>query len=606
VNMHAFVYENQAEQTGNKFLKIKFKGPKENPFGIGAIVRIKMDNSIQVLENLNTRGFQSSTSPEVIFGLGDESVTSMEVVWSDLKKQTINKIPEGGLLTLNYDDAVEIATAGSDQNGKTLFADVSKDLILGNSKHQENEYNDFDHEILLLTKLSEEGPRLLKSDVNGDGLEDLLVLGAKDDANKLLIQNIEGKFKRKDVPAFEKTKSRESSNGTFFDLDKDGDKDLLLGTGGNEYQLGRDYFMLSYFENDGAGNFTIADAHLPPIIADVGSIESADIDNDGDMDLFIGSRSVPGNYGIVPRSYLLRNDSGAWTDVSSTELQGVGMVTDASWVDTDRDGDLDLIVIGDWMAINVFENKDGLLQSSIEIPESSGWWNRIEASDLDDDGDMDFIIGNRGTNSKLTATPGKPMRMYVNDFDKNGKTEFIINWFPPNENKAYPFATKPEITQQLPALKKQILKYEDYAIQTYESMFSDELKREAITYELNNVNSSVLWNNDGKMELQSLPKEAQISPVYGIIADDMDDDGIKDIWLGGNMYGIKPQIGRHNASRGVCLKGKTDKTYDYLAPSQSGIYVEGQVKDATVVDGPDGKVVVVARNNETVMAFKKQ
>ena len=605
VNMHTFVYKNEAESTGNNFLKVKFKGPKNNPFGIGAKVTIKTQGTTQVLENQNTRGFQSSTAPELIFGLGEESVKDLAVVWSDLKKQTIINLGEQNQITLDYANANMTASAVGKSDKLAQFKDVSTELLIGNSKHQENEYNDFDHEILLLTKLSEEGPRILKSDVNGDDLEDFLLLGARDDPDKLFIQSSDGKFENITTSAFVQTKNIESSCGAFIDYDKDGDQDLILGAGGNEYQLGKDNFGLRYFENDGSGKFKIGDAKLPPIVTHAGSIESADIDGDGDVDLFIGSRCVPGNYGVKPRSYLLRNDGGTWTDISTPELQGVGMVTDASFADTDNDGDIDLIAVGDWMAVSIFENDNGSFDKQIKLPDSNGWWNRIEATDLDGDGDIDFVLANRGTNSKLTASPSKPMRMYVNDFDQNGKTEFIINWYPPNENKAYPFPTKPEITQQLPALKKQILKYEDYAIQTYDSMFSEKLRNRSETYELNNIKNSILWNNDGKLELRSLPQEAQVSPVYGIIADDLDDDGIKDIWLGGNLYGIKPQIGRHDASRGVYLKGSVDKSYKYQAPSNTGIYVEGEVRDAQTINTPNGKVILVGRNNDKLKLFKK-
>ena len=605
VNMHAFVYKNEAEKTNNNYLKVKFKGPESNPFGIGARVVIKTSTGTQVLENLNTRGFQSSTAPEIIFGLGSESIKSLVVVWPDFKKQTLSNVASNEVITLNYGDASSIAVPDVSKNGIVLYQEVSNELISGRSRHIENEYNDFDHEILLLSKLSEEGHRILKSDVNSDGREDFLLLGAKDDEDKLFVQSENGKFERKKVTAFSKSKNFESSCGVFFDYDKDGDQDLLIGSGGNEYQLGRDNFVIRYFKNDGAVNFEMADANLPPIIANVASIESSDIDNDGDEDLFIGSRCVPGNYGIAPRSYLLQNEGSSWTDISSPELQGVGMVTDATWADTDGDGDEDLVIVGDWMAIHVFENTDGDFKILKTIPESNGWWNRIVPSDLDGDGDMDFVIGNRGDNSKLKASPGKPMRMFVNDFDQNGKTEFIINWYPPNENKAYPFATKPEITQQLPALKKQILKYDDYAKQTYESMFSDEVKKQSIAYELNNISTSVLWNNDGKLELTKLPKEAQISPVFGIVSEDLDGDYIKDIWLGGNMYGIKPQIGRHDASRGVFLKGSKSKTFGYQPPSKSGIYVEGEVRDAVSIKTKDGIALLIGRNNEDLLMFKK-
>jgi len=300
------------------------------------------------------------------------------------------------------------------------------------------------------------------------------------------------------------------------------------------------------------------------------------------------------------------NDKGTWTDVAPPSLANIGMVTDASWTDVDSDGDKDLVVVGDWMAINIFKNENGRIQDPVVISNSNGWWNRIVSADLDNDGDQDFVLGNWGLNTKFKATSDRPLTMYVKDFDNNGKSEFIINWYPPMDTTAYPFMSKQELTAQIPALKKQILKYGDYAGKTYESLFSAEMRSDAVKYETSFLESAILWNNKGSFELEALPIQAQFSPVFGIVADDLDGDGKIDIWLGGNMYALKPQEGRHNASKGVFLKGNGGKPFTYIPYSESGIKVEGEVRDAAVIQVSGSKHLIVARNNDRALLFSKR
>jgi hypothetical protein len=258
------------------------------------------------------------------------------------------------------------------------------------------------------------------------------------------------------------------------------------------------------------------------------------------------------------------------------------------------------------MAINIFKNENGRLQNPVSIPKSNGWWNRIKAADLDGDGDQDFILGNWGLNTKFKATPEKPLTMFVNDFDNNGRSECIINWYPPLDSTAYPFTTKAELTSQLPGLKKQILRYNDYGNKTYDSLFSPEIRSKAIRYETNYLQSAIVWNNHVGLELAALPLEAQLSPVFGIVADDMDEDGKMDIWLGGNFYALKPQVGRHNAIKGIYLKGKDGKSFTYVSPKESGIKVEGEVRDAGLIQINGSKHLIVGRNNARVLLFEKR
>ena len=605
VNMSAFVYRNEAEHTTNNYLKIKFSGYAENPFGIGAKVTLRTKAGQQMLENYTTRGFESSVEPHLIFGLGSsEVIDQLEVVWPDGKRQTLARVPANQTITLKHAEAADTPSLQLN-SPPPAFAEVSKELIQGKARHQENAYNDFDHEILLWRMLSTESPRIVTGDVNGDERDDFILLGAIDDEDKLFVQTPDSKFRSVKVADFQATKGFESSSGALFDHDGDGDLDLILGAGGNEYQRGSQQFTLRYFTNDGRGNFTLDNNQIPPVVGNFSTIEANDFDADGDIDLFLGGRCTPGNYGLPPRSFLLLNDQGRWQDATPESLAGVGMVTDAVWTDTDGDQDQDLVVVGDWMGITIFKNNQGRLGQAQVLPNSNGWWTRVEAADLDQDGDTDFVLGNWGLNTKFKASPQKPVTMFVNDFDQNNKSEFILNWYPPQDNQAYPFATKMEITQQLPNLRKQILKYEDYSSQTYESLFPANTREASIAYQAEYLQSAVLWNEGTQFSLQALPVEAQVAPVFAIAVNDWNDDGHADIWLGGNFYALKPQVGRHDASRGVFLTGMGKKRFRPVSSAMSGINIKGEVRDAVILPVGQRPVMLVARNNDEVLIYRR-
>lgn len=607
INSTSFIYRNDANKySGNHFLKVRFKGPDKNTFGIGAEVKVKIKDGIRVLQNYNTRGFQSSIEPNLLFGLGKtEVIDTLQVMWPDGKVQIITNLKTDQTIILKNSDA-KVVRSISSQKTEPLFEESGHKLIDAAAIHHENRYNDFNDEILLLKMLSTEGPRLIKGDVNKDKLEDFILLGASGDPDKLFVQKADGRFYFQPNFAFVQDADFESTCGILIDYDQDGDLDLLIGSGGNEPGAPKINFTIRAYLNNGKGAFSPAPSAIPHVIGNFSTMEANDFDHDGDIDIFLGARNAPGNYGLPPRSFLLRNDQGMWTDIAPPTLANVGMVTDAAWSDIDLDGDNDLIVVGDWMAINIFKNENGILQDAATITNSSGWWNRIKAADLDGDGDQDFIVGNWGLNSKLEASPKRPLTMYVNDFDNNGKSEFIINWFPPLDSISYPFATKEELTAQLPGLKKQILRYEDYGHKTYDSLFPQEIRNNSLKYEVNNLQSSILWNNNGNLELQALPFEAQVSPVFGIVADDLDLDGKMDIWLGGNFYALKPQVGRQNASKGIYLKGNGSRSFTYISPEESGIKVEGEVRDAAVIHIKGSKQIIVGRNNASVMLFEKR
>jgi enediyne biosynthesis protein E4 len=606
-NSPCFIYRNNADsKSGNHFLKVRFDGPPRNRFGIGAIVTLNLKEGIRVLQNFNSRGFESSTEPNLIFGLGKtENIDELKVVWPDGKVQLLKNIRTDRRLTLHYSQAAT-SEKPVETRPASEFEEISSKVIRGDARHTENPYNDFEQEILLTNMLSTEGPRLVIGDVNNDRLNDFILLGAAGDPDKLFIQQADGTFAFKDNSSFIKDKGFESTCGVLLDIDGDGDQDLMIGSGGNDVLVDQLNYIVRVYKNDGKGNFTADPYSIPPVIGNFSTIIAEDIDKDGKKEVFLGARTVPGNYGLPPQNYLLKMKNGKWADIAPASLSDVGMVTDAVWADVDNDGDKDLIVVGDWMPVNIFKNENGVLGNPVVIRNSKGWWNRITAADLDKDGRIDFVLGNWGLNTKFKASPARPVTMFVNDFDNNGKSEFILNWYPPLDSIAYPFVQKHELVAQLPGLQKIIPTYKSYGNKTYDSLFTPDIRSKSIKYEVNFLESAVLWNDGDKFTLAGLPVEAQVSPVFGIIADDLDGDGIPDIWLGGNFYSLKPQVGRIDASKGVLLKVNGKRSFVFEPQPHDGLYVKGEVRDAAVIGSGKTKKIIVARNNDKVLIFRRR
>jgi len=606
VNMDAFVYKNNAS---NNYLKVALKGSEENIRGIGSKLEITTKNGIQTQQVYSARGFESSVDPSIVFGLGKiDTVTSLKIVWSNGKSQTLENIEANQTITLDIRNANNDFELAEIELIEPVFVDRTSNIFSKIPEHKENRYNDFDHERLAIKMNSTEGPTIIKGDLNGDNLEDIFIGGAAGDEDEVYYQK-NGKFIKavqwnslvKEDIEFETTAA------AIFDADGDGDKDLLVGSGGNEYMKGVENFLLRYYENVGGGKFKKSVQKTPPAAGNVSCIVPGDIDGDGDMDVFIGCKIVPGNYGLPPRSFLMRNDgNGVWQDVSTENIANAGMVTDAVFSDIDGDKDNDLILVGDWMPVMVFENNNGVLNFSQKQTKRpySGWWNRIEKADLDGDGDDDFVIGNWGLNSKFKASDQKKLSMFTKDFDGNKKSEFIINWYAPFDDSPYPFANRMNMMSQLPLLKKKNLTYDAYAKQTYETLLDEKQRAGAFESKINILESIILWNNGNKgFSVSILPKEAQVTPVYGIAIDDFDGDEIKDIWLGGNFHNLEPQAGRSDSGKGVLLKGNKDKSYNYIDWDRSGIKIEGEVRAAITTKVGNKNMLIVARNNDSTRAY---
>jgi enediyne biosynthesis protein E4 len=601
VNMPAFIYQNNSvEEKKNAFVKFQLKGSEKNKFGIGSTIMLYQKGNIQVAQSMSSRGFESSVDSDIIFGLGNNPVIdSVRIVWTDLKTQLIKNVKGNITQKLDYKNANTIYKP-SIAESKIRFKDISNQAIT-DATHVENKYIDFDSDRLMPHVLSTEGPKMVKGDVNKDGKEDFILLGAKESSDKLFL-NIGGKFIESKQKSFVPKNEADHISGALFDADGDGDVDFLVGSGGNEYRDKITSFTAIFYENNGKGEFTKQDSKAPLIKGQIGCIKPYDFDNDGDIDIFAGGKAIPGGYGLSPRSYMLQNEgNGIFTDITNEFTGPIGMVTDAVWTDVNADKLPDLMVVGEWMPITVFVNENGNFGKPLTIPNSEGWWNTIKASDIDMDGDMDFLLGNWGGNIKLKASPEKPLNLYVYDFDENKRPEVVMEWFTQEDKIPYPFASKADLTAQMPSLKKTGLKYQEFAKKQVKDLFDNALLEKAVKKRVTNFASSVLINKKGDLVLEPLQDEAQMSPIFAIETGDFDNDGILDYFAGGNFYRLKPEMGRHGAFHGGYFKGMGKGKFNYISPLKSNINIKGEVRDAMWID----KKLIVARNNDSVLIFEK-
>ena len=610
VNQPVGIYRNQSSERGANGLVVTLTGPAANPDGVGAKVTLRRGETMQVAQQFPSRGYLSSCGKELVFGLGQVANEPLEltVEWPDGRFEVRGIQPTDKAVTFTHTNATKAGApvaASLDQTTTATFA-AADNLLNEAAVHREEFHNDFDHEPLLLRKLSDPGPKVVKGDVNSDGLEDFVLLGGLDDPDKLYIQQVDGTFQFTKNRFFELTAEYESSCGAFFDIDGDGDDDLLLGAGGNEFDRGYRAYPIRAYENINGvlySNHTLA----PPGGGEISCIVPEDIDFDGDIDVFIGGRAVPGNYGLIPGSYLYIRENADWLDKTPTDIGTAGMVTDAVWSDLNTDGRPDLVMVGDWMPITVaFMLHDAQISQAFQIANSSGWWNSVEAADLDGDGKEDLIATNWGLNGKFRASINRPLQLHVRDFDDNDKSEFIVEWYPPADDAPYPFASKKELHAQLPFLRKKTLKYTDYAKSTYESLFSDELRQSAVDYDARELRSSIIWNQgEGNVRISPLPWQAQLTPQFTSAVADVNGDERPDLWLGGNIFGVTPQVGRADAGRGCLLINEGDRKFSYRDPTAAGIEVAGQVRDAQFIDlASGGKALLVGCNDEAMRVYR--
>lgn len=608
-NSEAFVYRNMTSETLHKhFLKVRLKGKSPNTFGIGSRVTIYTKGMLQVLEEMPGRGFQSSMDPVLNFGLGDYAeVDSLLVCWPNMRTQTLFNVKADTLLILKEEDAVQPFRPQVNPV-KPLFKNNTA-AIKGNIRHRENDYIDFNDEPLIPKMISTEGPKLAVGDVNGDGLEDFFMGSAKNDTAKLFLQTPDGRFMQKTQYAFVQDREYEDAGAAFIDADGDGDLDLVIASGGNQLKEGSLNLLTRLYLNDGRGGFTRSFRNWPMIAINASCVRIFDFDGDGKPDVFIGARNIPGSYGLPPSSVLLRNNgngnfSNVTTDVAP-EFYKMGMVTDARVADIDGDGKKELIVVGDWMPVSIFKYTGSRMKKIKEIPNSSGWWNCLTVADLNGDGKPDLIAGNNGLNSKIRADKDHPARLFVDDFDHNGQVECVAAYYK-TDGKSYPYNLLGDLVKRIPMLKKKFLHFSDYAGKTMEEVFTSRQLDQATQLKVVQTQTCVFYNRgNGDFTMTPLPAEAQFSPVFSILADDLNGDGTKDLFLAGNFYGVKPETGRYDASYGVSFLADALHHFHYYRPAQSGLFVKGEVRDVEKIKSIAGSHILIARNNETLEMFSK-
>jgi len=481
VNMESFVYENNATSlTKNNFIKLQFEGTKENKFAVGTTVMLYYDQNIILQELVPSRGFQSSMDHVMTIGLGlSKSIDSLRVIWPDNKTEKLVDISANQFLTLKHSNAKEVYIPLTKKKKPSLLREIPNNQLI---THKENVYNDFDYEGLIYKQLSQEGPALAVGDVDGDGNEDVFIGGAKSQSGIIYKHNGNGVLSITNQSSLAKDAEYEDTAAAFFDADGDSDLDLIVGSGGNQVGEEKNYRARLYL-NNGNGTFVNSAERLPSTFSNISTIAPSDYNNDGYIDLFIGSRSVVGTYGIDPDHLLLEN-KGDGTFVNATErsaygLKDAGMITDATWADMDGDSKKDLITVSDWGTPKIFKNSGRRLNLQSSILDSlHGWWNVVEAVDVDKDGDNDLILGNQGSNLLYKPAKDRPMKMWVNDFDDNGTIEQIVtqNF----DGKDYPHHQKKDLTTQMVALKKQNLKASEYSKKTISELFPKEIFENSI------------------------------------------------------------------------------------------------------------------------------
>jgi hypothetical protein len=595
LNEPAFIYENRADKSN--YLNIRLEGLPENSQGIGAKVTIAAGGQKQYLEQYLSRGFMSSTTGVLHVGLGDKTTCdSLTIQWPNGKRQVLTEIPANQTLTLHQTDAQVFIEAKSPTPNGFLVEKTNENGLA--FQQEEQPFNDFRFQPLLPHGFSQNGPSIAIGDLNGDGLDDAYVGGAAGQPGVVFTQKSNGQFQQADLP---ESADFEDVDAVFFDADMDGDLDLLAVSGSNERGAESDFYQSRLYRNDGQGRFSWDKNALPAMREPASCAAVADFDGDGDMDIFIGGSAVPGSYPLASRSYLLRNEKGVFTDLTSLvpELEKPGIVTAAAWSDLDKNGSPDLVLAGEWMPVTVFKNNKGKLVNAtaeLGLEKTSGWWNALAISDLNGDGFPDLVVGNRGLNSKFKASDQAPLRVYAADFDQNGSIESII--CRQAEGKEKPIHQRDELMAQVNALERRFPKYALYATASVQQVFEEKSLAQATQKDCRVLASTVFLNKGGKgFSAKPLPLLAQVSSLRAIACEDVNHDGKMDLVLGGNDYSQAISIGQADASHGLVLLGDGVGEFSPMPAERSGFFIQGMVNDLAVLNRKNRKKLLLAGVN---------
>lgn len=606
VNQQAFVYRNESNTKikKNNYIQLKLKGDNANTYAIGSRVNAYVGNEILTQEIYPSRGFQSSVDYILTLGIGKKTkIDSIKITWPDNSFQTEIDPSINSLLEVKKKQNNTIYSPQNDSNKNMFFSESVTQF----DKHQENNYVDFDYEGLIYQMLSKEGPITAIADVNNDGKDDIFIGGAKHQLAQLYISN-SNNYLKKESFVFNEDILLEDTAATFFDANNDGNLDLLVGSGGNETSM-NSKFNLRLYLNDGKGNYRKdTTLKLPSNNYNTSTISTNDYDNDGDIDVFVGSRSVPGAYGLAPKHYLLENDGkGNFKNVlqeKALDISEIAMITDSEWADINNDKIKDLIITEDWGGVHILINKSGYLTASkTNLNALTGWWKSVKVADIDNDGDVDLVLGNRGTNTNCAADSTSTVKMFTNDFDFNGTIEQIIT--KQRNGKDIPIHLKRDLTNQLAYLKKENLKFSDYAKKSINDLFSEKKLSQSIQKEVIK-SESVIAINDGNynFKITTLPSRAQLSCINVIEVIDVNNDGYLDIIYGGNDYSLKPQFSQLDASFGGLLLNNRKGLFKWVNTTESGFFVRGVVTSINIINGnKKDKQILLGINDEKPVLF---
>jgi len=595
VNDKAFVLENKSDSnSSNSFLKIKFKGSKDNRFGIGAKVIVYLDSLTITNENYISRGYLSAVSPELNIGLGKSTFAdSLTVIWPGGKFQTLKAIESNSSIALKYKEASG-DYYDSETQDNSLLINVDSPIRF---KHHEFPSHEFNREPLIPYAKGFEGPKIAIGDANNDGLDDVFIGGAKKQAGALYIQGANGEFIISEQEVFEKNRISEDTDNVFFDADNDGDQDLIVVSGGNEFKTGHALEPRIYLNEDGA--FKSSEA-FKNIEINASVVKVFDLDNDGDQDIIIGANVLPQQFGRSAKNYIFENDGqGNFKDISeikSAEFSNIGLIEDIEITDINGDGLADIIAVGHWMPVSIFINDGSVfkLQTNNKLSFSNGWWNSIKANDFDKDGDIDFVVGNWGANTRLNASKEQPVQLYRNDFDNNGTVEPIVTYFA--QGKETVFSSKDELAKQIPALNKKFLSYADFAKTDFHELFPKNKLKNAYKKEVFELSSCYFENmGNGTFHIKRLPFLAQTSSIKALYLSDFDKDGYEDILIAGNDYKISTQLGRLDAFHGVVLLN--DKQGFFKVKNEQSFDISGQARDIQEIKVNGTDYLIISINN---------
>ena len=605
IDQEAFLYENQQNQS--RFIRFKFSGPTQNPMGLGTKVFLYHGNKFQYQQHYLIRGYRSSMEPIMHFGLDQDSVIQkVEVIWPDGKASVYRNVAVDQVMSLNYEEADTIIEV-ENQKAVRYFEDVT-DKWTGHIRHNENEMNDYLDQPLLPHKLSSMGPAFAVADINSDGLDDFFLGGSFRRAGQLLLQEKDGGFRHMQKELWNEERLFEDVDAVFLDVDNDNDPDLYVVSGGTENTLENGRLKDRVYLNDGHGNFTKTDMDLPN---ENGAVAvPADIDKDGDLDLFVGGRMIPGNYPLPADSYLLINDGGIYKDAThdiAPDLKKIGMVTDALWTDYDMDGDLDLFIVGEWMPVTILNNEGGVFHKinarDNGLEHSSGWWWSIASDDFDNDGDPDYIVGNMGFNYKFKASKDYPLELFSLDFDDNKSLDFAMGYY--QDGQLFPAYSRKKTITQNAFVEEAIPTNNKYANATLYDIYGKENLEEATRLQIQTLATSYIENmGDGTFRLSALDNRAQISNINSIIIKDIDLDGNKDLVVAGNLFSMENETIRNDGGIGLWLRGNGRGNFEPVPLSKSGLYIPGDVRHLKIAKTRDGLLLLSAKNTDQVQSIE--